>query len=115
MIWKIWQCPDMECEWEATDGHLKHGIEAVTVTPEGLLCPLCGCPLRFYMHSSQRHIGIASQEERVSLAMGVTPSNIEAAMKKYPGSRYRPDGALLYLGRSGQKAALKARGYVNYN
>jgi hypothetical protein len=86
----------------------------VKVEQDGLCCPECCLPVSFYLHSSQKHVGIFSEEERVSLAMGVHPEQIPEAMKAYPGSRYREDGALLYKGRSGKKAAMKQRGYTEY-
>jgi hypothetical protein len=113
MVWKIWKCD--RCGWEVTDGHIKHEYEEVNVTAIGLGCKGCGGWLVPYYHESQKHVGILSCEERVSLAMGVHPSQIKEAEKAFPGSRYRADGALLYMGRSGQKAAMKQRGYVNYN
>jgi hypothetical protein len=113
MVWKIWACSD--CDFEVTDGWLKHDMEDVVVLLDGLFCPKCGSPLSSYMHSSQKHVGIFSEEERVSLAMGVHPDQIPEAMRAFPGSRYRPDGALIYKGRSGKKAAMRQRGYTEYN
>lgn len=114
MRWKMHICSNSDCTWEATDGHIKHNIEEVTVTNVGLACPLCGCFLGVYYHDSRNHVGIFSEEERVSLAMGVQPCQIEEATKAFPGSRYRSDGALLYKGRSGKKAAMRQRGYTEY-
>ena len=111
MVSAAWVC---ECDYWTTSGRMYHEMDDIEADAGGIICPECGEHLAPGTHRSGS-TGIASQEERVSLAMGVHPDQIEAAMKKYPGSRYRPDGALLYNGRAGQKAAMKARGYVNYN
>lgn len=49
---------------------------------------------------------------RVSQAMGVHPSQIEAAAKKWPGSKYLADGSLLIANRTEKKQRMKERGLV---
>ena len=104
-----------ECGYWTTVGRLDVGMDECEADEKGLICPDCGETLADGVHKSNGTIGIFSQEERVSLAMGVHPSQIKEAEKAFPGSRYRADGALLYMGRTGQKQAMKQRGYVNYN
>jgi hypothetical protein len=48
--------------------------------------------------------------------MGVHPSQIGQAMKKWPGSRYNPDtGALLIQNRTEKKARIRQRGYIEFD
>jgi hypothetical protein len=47
--------------------------------------------------------------------MGIHPSQIEAAMKKWPGSRYDARGNLLLQNLAEKKVRMKQRGYVDYN
>lgn len=108
---QAWVC---SCEYWTTVNRLDAGMDDCEADEGGLICPECGEYLQPDIHSTNKHIGIFSEEERVSLAMGVQPCQIEEAMKAFPGSRYRSDGALLYKGRSGKKAAMKARKYIEY-
>ena len=49
---------------------------------------------------------------RWSSSMGVNPNRIAEAERKYPGSRYSPDGRLEIIGRKDKLKKLKQRGLV---
>lgn len=51
---------------------------------------------------------------RFSRAMGVHPSQIPMAMKKWPGSVYNKKGQLRIQGRTEKKVRMKQRGYIEY-
>lgn len=75
-------------------------------------CPKCGkmAPRNF----AKATVGM-KDNPRVSRAMGVHPSQIEAAMRKYPGSRYDKDGNLLIANRTEKKLRMKQRNYIEYD
>jgi hypothetical protein len=76
-----------------------------------LPCDKCGkLAPRNYAHP-KACLGF-SEEERISRSMGVHPSQIEAAMKKWPGSTYDKNGNLRYKGRSEKLRRLKQRGLI---
>lgn len=51
---------------------------------------------------------------RKSVAMGVHPSQIPEAMRRFPGSRYDKNGHLLIANRAEKKLRMKQRGYCEY-
>ena len=77
-----------------------------------LPCPKCGKGSPRYFGNHQ--VGL-KDNPRKSVAMGVHPSQIEAATKKWPGSRYDSSGALLIANRTEKKLRMKQRGWMEYN
>lgn len=81
---------------------------------ETMSCTKCGKDA--HRHFGKNSVGVFSEKEKRSRAMAVHPSQIPAAMKKWPGSTYCPKtGHLIMKGRTEQKKRLKERGYVNYD
>ena len=86
-------------------------------------CPKCGSgtfTLRFCREKPKKepliNIDATMQSrERWSDAMGVHPSQIPEAMKRYPGSVYDKEGRLLIRNRAHKKYEMKRRGYVEYD
>jgi hypothetical protein len=74
-------------------------------------CTKCGVDAPVCPSGSQ--VGL-KDNPRISRAMGVHPSQIEAAMKKWPGSRYDKSGNLLIANASEKKARMRQRGYIEY-
>lgn len=74
-----------------------------------IVCPNCG------EMSPQTLVGSTvthKDSPRKSRAMAVHPSQIEAATKKWPGSRYDKDGLLDVANRTEKKERMRQRGYV---
>ncbi|HDZ13506.1 hypothetical protein LCGC14_1310370 [marine sediment metagenome] len=81
---------------------------------ESVPCSECGkSSPRSYVSSmsSKTQVG---DKPRKSVAMGVHPSQIEEAMKRFPGSRYDKNGHLEIANRAEKKVRLKQRNYVEY-
>jgi hypothetical protein len=51
---------------------------------------------------------------RYSSVMGVNPNKIAENMKKFPGSRYTPDGRLIIRNRKDKLRKLKQRNLVEF-
>lgn len=98
-----YKCP--ECGTEMEDFAL------IKDRKQTLPCTKCGT-------ESPRHFGGSQvgykDNPRVSRAMGVHPSQIPAAMRKWPGSRYDAKGNLLIANRAEKKLRMKQRGYIEY-
>lgn len=95
----------VECGTESEDFAL------ISNRKETVPCLKCG-------KESPRHFGSSQvghkDNPRRSLAMGVHPSQIQAAMKKWPGSQYDSSGALLIANRAEKKLRMRQRGYTEY-
>ncbi|MHA2022567.1 MAG: FmdB family zinc ribbon protein [Candidatus Thorarchaeota archaeon] len=75
-------------------------------------CPICGKKApRDY--SGKCNIALRDNP-RVSRAMGVQPSQVDIAMKKWPGSRYDAQGNLLIANRAEKLQRMKQRGYTEF-
>ncbi|MHA2063277.1 MAG: FmdB family zinc ribbon protein [Candidatus Thorarchaeota archaeon] len=78
---------------------------------ETVTCTKCG-------KDAPRHYGGSmvglKDNPRWSTAMGVHPSQIKAAMKKWPGSVYNSKGYLRVQNRSEKLVRMKQRGYTEY-
>ena len=93
-------------------GTVMDEIETISKRKPEVPCTKCG---KMSPRSFAGSTGGFKDNPRVSLAMGVNPGDVEAAMKKWPGSRYRSDGALLIRNRTEKKQRMKERGYVEYS
>lgn len=91
MIWKMWKCPSEEylekCDFEVTDGHIKHGYEVINATYEGMFCPKCGSFLepRFYQSGGTFMIkGAPYSKPLHSDALGMQPDQVAEHREKFP-------------------------------
>lgn len=109
-----WYCP--KCKWWVNEEGLKDEeiISRVIVHKNGLYCPKDGTPLEIRPAEFSNYSRKACDKPRRSVAMGVRPEDIPNAMKKWPGSRYDKDGALLIASRREKKIRMKQRGYCEY-
>ncbi|MHA2068193.1 MAG: FmdB family zinc ribbon protein [Candidatus Thorarchaeota archaeon] len=92
-------------------GEVMEDFSSIADRKSEIKCDACG-------KMAPRHFGnsLVGQKDnpRTSMAMAVHPSQIEAAMKKWPGSRYNSKGHLLIANRTEKKARMKQRGYTEY-
>jgi len=86
-------------------------VETISKRRQEVPCTKCG---KMSPRSYDGSTGGFKDNPRESLAMGVHPSQIKDAMKRYPGSRYRSDGALLIQNRTEKKVRMDQRGYCEY-
>lgn len=92
--------------------HVSTDVETVSKRKKELPCEVCGKMVpRFYGN----HVVTSKDCPRVSRAMGVHPSQIKAAMQKWPGSRYDVYGNLLIANRTEKKLRMKQREYTEYD
>lgn len=94
-------------------GHITEDICPYSEKQKVMDCEECGAEAEESF--SRRPVTGNVETPRVSLAMGVHPDQIEMAMKKWPGSRYRADGALKIQNRTEKKNRLKQRNYIEYD
>lgn len=94
-------------------GHTTEDICPYSEKQKDMTCEECGAVAEESF--SRRPVTGNVETTRVSLAMGVHPDQIEAAMKKWPGSQYRGDGALKIQNRTEKKIRMKQRNYVEYD
>ena len=102
-----YQCP--ECETIMED------FAPISKREETVPCSECGEQSPRSYASSTSTETQQTDTDRVSIAMGVHPSQIEEAMKMFPGSRYDKNGHLHYSGRTEKKVRLKQRNYIEYD
>jgi hypothetical protein len=105
-------CP--KCKWWISEEGLKDEDSRVIVSVFGLHCPRDHADLESRAAEFTNYARRACDKERRSLAMGIRPEDIPVAMKKWPGSRYDKDGALLISGRAEKKLRMKQRGFCEY-
>ena len=85
----------------------------ISKCPESVSCPKCG--KQIFQHFGDRKMPNSFKDSpRVSRAMGVLPNQIEAATKRWPGSRYDKSGNLLIQNRTEKKLRMKQRNYCEY-
>jgi hypothetical protein len=93
-------------------GEVMEDFSTIADRLKEMKCTECGKMAPRYFGS---HLVGHKDSPRVSRAMGIHPSQIEAAMKKWPGSRYDASGNLLLQNHAEKKVRMKQRGYVDYN
>jgi len=99
--------------YQCLDCHtIMNEIETISNRKSEVPCTKCG---KMSPRSFDGSTGGFKDNPRVSLAMGVLPNQIEAAMRKYPGSRYDKNGGLLIRNRTEKKLRMKQRGYCEYD
>ena len=87
-------------------------VETISKRKPKVPCTKCG---KMSPRSFAGSTGGLKDNPRESLSMGVGVSQIEAAMKKWPGSCYNPrTGALKIQNRTEKKERMKQRGYIEY-
>lgn len=74
-------------------------------------CPICGA------QSVRDYASRASQTrpEQVSDAMGIHPSQVPEALKRFPHHRYNSQGQMLFSSNGEMQRALKDLGFVDKN
>ena len=81
-------------------------------------CPKCNklCPRdsTYELQNSGDFTAISKSRVRLSNSMGVHPKRISAAEKRYPGSKYTPDGRLIVNSRQDKLRKMKERNLVEF-
>jgi putative FmdB family regulatory protein len=99
-------------EYQCECGEVMEDFSCIADRKSEVKCEACG-------KMAPRHFGSSlvghKDSPRTSRAMGVHPSQIEAAMKRWPGSRYDANGNLLIANRAEKKARMRQRGFIEYN
>ncbi len=90
-------------------------FSTISKRAETVPCSECGKQSQRNYMSSMSSKTQQADTDRVSIAMGVHPSQIEEAMKRFPGSRYDKNGHLHYKGRAEKKVRMKQRNYIEYD
>ena len=94
------------------EGHITEDICLFSDKQKDMDCEECG---KIAVESFARRPVTGNVETtRFSRAMGVAPHQIEAAMRRYPGSVYNKKGHLRIQGRTEKKVRMKQRDYVEY-
>jgi putative FmdB family regulatory protein len=103
----LFKCYDCDEEVEVTCTMSKR--------PKSLPCPKCGKDI--FQHFGGRKLTNGFKDNpRESRAMGVHPSQIGQAMKKWPGSEYNPrTGRLKIRNRTEKMTRLRQRGLIEYD
>ena len=98
---------------ENFDGHA-----TIAQRDEPNLCPSCGNlgnrDVEYELQTCSAFDETTKEHVRYSNSMGVNPRQIPAMMRKYPGSRYTPDGRLEVIGRKDKLKKMKERGLVEF-
>jgi len=94
-------------------GHKWEEIGSAKDFTRYMSCP--GCGKQAEKNFGGAKVVVFSEKERFSIAMGVHPSQIPAAMRAYPGSEYNEKGYLRVRGRTDKKKKMKQRGYIEYD
>jgi len=90
--------------------HLTEDVCSFSEKQDDVACEKCGSTT---YESFKRNDKGNAENPRESLAMGVHPSQIEIAQKKWPGSRYNPEtGRLKIRNRAEKKVRLRQRGWI---
>jgi len=97
--------------YKCPDGHASQEYFHLPKPPRSIQCPVCSKRATRNRSAEHVHTDMVSRP-RTSEAMGVMPHQIEEAMRRFPGSRYTPDGALCINNRKHKKMEMKRRGYV---
>jgi len=81
-------------------------------------CPnckkMCNRDVAHEMQNCSAFDETCKEHIRYSNVMGVLPKRIKEMEKKYPGSRYTPDGRLIVNSRQDKLKKMKERGYVEF-
>jgi DNA-directed RNA polymerase subunit RPC12/RpoP len=89
-----------------------HEVATISKRSKTVACPGCNKQIEQCHDNPNRCDG--GDKPRVSQAMAIRPEDIPVAMQKWPGSRYRDDGALHISGRTEKKIRMKQRNLVEY-
>jgi len=75
----------------------------------------CPCGKKMRRDYSLREDMICGDKERISVALGVHPSQIESGevFKVHPGAKFTKEGYMILRNRAEQKQRLKERGWIN--
>ncbi|KKN19307.1 hypothetical protein LCGC14_0947060 [marine sediment metagenome] len=103
----LYKCDDCGVEMEE--------FSTISKRAKTVPCSECGKPSPRSYVSSMSSKTQQTDTDRVSIAMGVHPSQIKEAMKRFPGSKYNENGHLLYTGRTEKKVRMKQRNYIEYD
>jgi len=81
-------------------------------------CPnckqMCGRDVEHELQNCGNFDETCKNHVRLSNSMGVLPKRIKEMEKKYPGSKYTPDGRLIVNSRKDKLLKMKQRGLVEY-
>lgn len=91
---------------------------AISHRNDATQCPQCGALSQRdteWELNTATDFDITTKVTRYSNAMGCQPSQIKEMERRYPGSRYRSDGALEVVGRKDKLHKMKERGMAEFD
>jgi len=94
------------------------GFSTVACRNEPVACPNCGNlgyrDVEYELQTCGNFDETTKEHVRYSSSMGCNPKQIPEMERKYPGSRYTPDGRLEIIGRKDKLRKLRQRGMVEF-
>jgi len=100
--------------YECENGHVLSVFQHDMKPTETKKCEICKKISRRAYYLEKKNTDLVSNE-RYSIAMGVSPEQIEEAKRTFPGSEYDKKGRLLIKNRKHKLAEMKRRGYIEYD